>query len=96
MSDRVYYSPQWLAEGGPGIDSPSVGEVGENWVDMAAVALVVLPHSATPEGWRFGVVETGGRIVAAADTAAELIGYLDEYAEALDEQVQAVREWIQR
>lgn len=90
---KEYYSPEFLAGGGPAIDGPAVAEASDGWVDMAAVALCVLPPGSTPENFRFGVVDTSGQIVAAANTAAELIAYLDNYADALDEAVAEVSEW---
>lgn len=84
---KEYYSPRFLADGGPVIDGPKVAEASDAWTDMAAVAIVVLHSGQTPEGYRFGIIDPAGNVVAAANRSAELIGYLDLYAEALDEVV---------
>lgn len=85
-STRVHYRADYAARGGPVFDGPTVAEANDAWLEMGALALVVLPNDPRARP-KYGLVTPSGEVVAEADNPSDLTGYIEVYAKSLYEEI---------
>jgi hypothetical protein len=84
---KVHYEADFAARGGPLFDGPTTWEASADWVELAAIALVVLPGSPPDGPYRYGIIDPSGAIFADAADPAELLPWLQQYTESLRDEV---------